>query len=154
MDDLRDVTVSVPADRLADFYEHFAVWLRGATVRSPQATAGSSADTAPWDPTTDAAVALAAWKAFPPRARQIFGTLIDHPDERYTGEQLAEIHDIPNGMYGVAGALAWPGRRLRRLGRPLPFQTAINTNGGSYYWMRPAIARLFGAARKEYEATA
>ncbi len=57
------------------------------------------------------------------------------------------MHDIPNGIYGVAGVLSWPGRYLVKLGRELHFEAEYNPQGGSSYWMKPELADLFRQAR-------
>ncbi len=144
MSDLQDVSVKVPADRLGEFYEWFGRWMRQP---SPPEPPNSNVELTAWDPDTDYELAVAAWRTLPLRARLVLGTLIDHPDRRYTGDELASLHDIPNGKYGLAGALAWPGRRMRKLGRTLPIQVDNNPSGGSLYWMTPRIARLWGKAR-------
>jgi len=42
------------------------------------------------------------------------------PEKKFSGEDLAEALDIPNGKYGTAGVLAWPGRYSFAVGRILP----------------------------------
>jgi hypothetical protein len=139
------VSVSVPVDRIAAFYEWYGRWLADAD------TVGASPEPpvlGRWDPDGDVDLARRAWQGFPARARTLLGAMIDRPDHRFTGAELADLHDIPNGHFGVAGVWAWPGRQLRQLGRPLPFETEPNPAGGSWYWMRPAMARLFAEARR------
>lgn len=143
MTEFLDVTVKVPAGRLAAFYEAFGRWLEEPVALSNDAPALKA-----WDSASDLELATLAWSGFPERARLLFGTLIDHPDRRFSGVQLAELHDIPNGMYGVAGVWAWPGRQLRSMGRPLPFNIEANPTGGSLYAMSPAMAKLFAEARR------
>ena len=141
-----DVVVKVPTDRLAEFYEWFGRWL--GDLEPPQRSARAVPSAGPWKPAEDLDVATEAWRRFPARSRQLLSTLIDNPDRRYWGQRLAELHDIPNGLAGVAGTLAWPGRILRALGRPLPIETTPDPRGGSTYWMTPALARLFDQARQ------
>jgi len=145
MSDFQDISVKVPIDRLAEFYEWFGTWLASPEV-SPRVHE-IAARRYPWNPTEDLELAVRAWIVFPERARLLLSTLIDNPDRRYWGERLAEMHNIPNGRYGVAGSLAWPGRTLRKLGRPLPIESEPDDRGGSAYWMTPAMARLFNEAR-------
>jgi hypothetical protein len=149
MSEFQDVSVKVPTDRLAEFYEWFGRWTRG---RDDHGRAAPSAEPASWDPENDLDLAVTAWQSFPQRAQLVLGTLIDHPDRRYSGDELAEQHKIPHGKYGVAGTLAWPGRRLRKLGRALPLEAAENPGGGSLYWMSPRIARLWADARRVAES--
>lgn len=144
---LQDVSVKVPADRLAEFYEGFGRWMRQPAASD--SSAPNTLELIAWDPETDHDLAAAAWNALPPRARLILGTLIDHPDRRYSGDELARLHEIPHGKYGLAGALAWPGRRMRNLGRSLPIEVESNPAGGSRYWMTPRMAQLWARARAE-----
>lgn len=147
---LHDVAVKVPADRVADFYEMYGRWLRGEQLVAEiaeETEEDSTKQRVPWDPATDLELAKTAWALFPDRAKQLFGTLIDHPDKRYTGDELAQMHSIPNGKYGVAGVLAHPGRQLRRLGRHHHFHAEPLPEGGSCYWMDAQMAELFRQAR-------
>jgi hypothetical protein len=43
----------------------------------------------------------------------------------------------------VAGILAWPGRYCRHLDRALPIATEGRDDGGTDYYMEPAVAALF-----------
>ena len=49
----------------------------------------------------------------------------------------------------LAGILAWPGRYSRHLGRPLPIATEGRADGGTDYYMEPAVAALFAKARNQ-----
>lgn len=152
MFELQDVSVKVPTDRLAEFYEWFGRWMREPDDRGGAAPAARAVEPLSWDPENDRDLAVTAWQSFPQRARLVLGTLIDHPDRRYSGDELAALHEIPHGKYGVAGSLAWPGRRLRKLGRALPLEVAENPDGGSHYWMSPRMARLWADARRAAES--
>jgi hypothetical protein len=139
--DMQDVTVKVPTDRLADFYAMYGGWLAGTDVQPEQEPVPVSR----WQDTDeDLALAKVVWTKFSHRAQDMFGSMIDNPGEKYTGEQLAEAHDIPNGKYGVAGVLAWPGRHCAAVNRTLP--TEWDSDSGKY-WMKPEIAALFTKAR-------
>jgi hypothetical protein len=147
MDTHQDITVKVEQARVAEFYEWFSRWLRNPPAAELADDGGDDTARKPWDPATDLELATKAWKKFPARAQLVFGTLIDHPGDKFTGEELAVMHDIPNGMYGVAGVLAWPGRQLRKIDRKLHFKAEANPDGGSYYWMNEDMASLFAQAR-------
>ena len=54
---------------------------------------------------------------------------------------------LDKGAHGVAGILAWPGRYSRKTGRELPIATQGRADGGTDYYMDPAIAEIFAAAR-------
>lgn len=142
MEEFEDVTVKVPRARLGEFYTWFGRWL--AEADAP----GEPATVQPWDPETDVQLAADLWTTFPERAKALFGLLMAYPSAQLSGDDLARELDIPNGKYGVAGVLAWPGRRLRRVGRPLPIDVEASPGGGSYYSMSPRLARLFSEAKE------
>jgi len=58
---------------------------------------------------------------------------------------------LEKGAHGVAGILAWPGRYSRKLGRELPLATDGREDGGTDYFMEPAVAELFAASRGRAE---
>jgi len=146
---MEDITVKVPTNRVADFYEMFGRWLRGEHVEVTvvDGTEEDWRERPPWDPRTDLDLAKKAWVKFPDRAKQIFGTLIDNPGKSFTGDELAKMHAIPNGINGVAGVLAWPGRQLKKLDRQHHFNADPLPEGGSSYSMDPEMAELFSKAR-------
>jgi hypothetical protein len=148
--DLEDITVKVPAGRIAEFYEMHGRWLRGEPSLDPGDADIGEIDRLPWDPEHDLELAKKAWALFPNRAQLVFTTLIDNPGKPYSGDDLAAIHDIPNGRMGLAGVLAWPGRYLYKLGRVLPAKVVPNPEGGSWYSMEPDLAELFKEARNAF----
>jgi hypothetical protein len=109
------VTVPVPAERTAEFYQFFGLWLAGSLSLSPSPyrAADGSPETAetsearkltPWhDSAQDFADAEVLWKKYSPRARAMFNLLMDNPDTKYSGDQIAQAVNIPNGAHGVAG---------------------------------------------------
>lgn len=164
-----NLTVPVPDDRTAEFYQFFGLWLAGAldlTRAGGEAPAGTSrgpgdlpaapeADLTPWGSTEqDVADATTLWKKYSPRARAMFSLLIDNPGKEYTGVEIAEAADIPNGAHGVAGVLAWPGRHGWSVGRGLPTEHREDpeTEQG-YYWVPADRAEVFKAARAKVEGT-
>lgn len=71
-----------------------------------------------------------------------------HPGHKVAGEDMAETLDIPNGKYGVAGVLAWPGRHSAAVGRVLPIRFEDGPVGeGGNYWVEQEVADLFRKAR-------
>ena len=65
------------------------------------------------------------------------------------GNEIAARLGLEKGAHGVAGILAWPGRYSRKLGRELPIATQGRDDGGTDYYMDPAIAEIFAAAREQ-----
>ncbi|PZS29528.1 MAG: hypothetical protein DLM58_15305 [Pseudonocardiales bacterium] len=87
------------------------------------------------------------WGKLTDRAKGVFADLLDNPSGRPNGEDLAKRLGIPNGKYGIAGVLAWPGRHCTAAGRPLPIRNDEGAAGGSTYWIPEIPARLFAQAR-------
>ena len=157
---MADITVPVPEDRIAEFYSFFGLWLSGSlshptnASRTAQEPLEAPQPYREWANTDeDLADALTLWKKFSPRARAMFSLLIDNPGQEYTGEQIAEACNIPNGAHGVAGVLAWPGRHGAAIRRGLPSNWREDAETfESFYAMSPERAALFGAAREQAEA--
>lgn len=161
---MADITVPVPDERTAEFYQFFGLWLAGSlsltatsmeVSQGPTENPGSPAYTS-WDDETqdplDDAVAL--WQKYSSRARAMFGLLIDNPDKEYTGAEIAETVGIPNGAHGVAGVLAWPGRHAAAIGRGLPTRFRDDPDTlESFYWIPANRAEIFKAARAKVEGT-
>lgn len=157
----KQITIAVPAERVPEFYAWFASFLaaepgapprggRRGGGRGPHAHAFGEA--APWSAADADAAAWLYGKLAPP-ARALFDLLIDAPGERLAGNDLAARLGLEKGAHGVAGILAWPGRYSRKLGRELPLATEGRTDGGTDYFMRPAVAELFAAARARLRGT-
>lgn len=160
---MMDVTVKVPEDRLVEFYAMHAAWLSApprASVMSdmfdavreavPQVVSPTSEDTDDRQPWSEADAALAAqlWDKFSDPAKALFSKLIDEPDRRFTGEELAEMLNIPNGHSGVAGVLAWPGKYCKNEGRKRLWEWGYPVDGEPVvYWIEPDVAALFSEAR-------
>lgn len=153
VDEMPDITVPVPEDRVPEFYQFFGAWLAGspsATVAPVGQHAGASGDDlSPWGSTDeDLGLAQVVWGKLSERARAMFSLLMESPGEKISGEDIAETLDIPNGKYGVAGVLAWPGRHSYAVGRWLPIYYEDGPVGASAnYWMEPEVADLFNKAK-------
>src|SRR5262249_6531104 len=100
-----DITVKVPEDRVPEFYSMYGAWLNGAPhvlMSTATRNADSGGDHLPWSD-SDGALAAEVWDKFSGVAKRLFSRLIDEPDRRFSGEELASLLDIPNGKHGVAG---------------------------------------------------
>lgn len=157
---MADITVPVPDDRVPEFFSFFGLWLAGS-LSLPAAASGIAQEPPEtpqqirdWGNTDeDLADAVTLWTKFSPRARAMFSLLIDNPGQEYTGEQIAEACNIPNGAHGVAGVLAWPGRHGAAIGRGLPSEWVVEPETYETFYSMPAErAALFGAAREQAEA--
>jgi hypothetical protein len=163
----KQITVAVPEERVPEFYVWFAGFLaaeqgvvpgvpsggppwrgRGGPHRGRDRMFGEPAEWSADD--GDQATWLYGKLAEP--ARALFDLLIDAPGERRAGNEIAASLGLDKGAHGVAGILAWPGRYSRKLARELPIATEGRDDGGTDYYMDPAIAEIFAAARERIRA--
>lgn len=156
-----DITVPVPDDRTAEFYQFFGRWLGGSLGLSPDPSQPPSRAIAEpedrrrgWtgadEDRTDAAT---LWSKMNNRAKGLFNLMIDSPGTEFTGRQIASELGIPNGANGVAGVLAWPGRYCWNLSRSLPSHWRDGEDGTpSVYWMDADVAVLFAAVRSDLDS--
>ncbi|MEA2372875.1 MAG: hypothetical protein QOH12_3269 [Solirubrobacteraceae bacterium] len=156
----KQVTVPVPEERVAEFYAWFASFLAaesGWPGEAPHRRAagrgrrgGPGGHERPLEAWSAADGDRAAWLygRLAPGASELFDLLATSPGKRFSGNEVAARLKIDKGAHGVAGILAWPGRYSRRLDRVLPIATEGRPDGGTDYFMEPAVALLFapGAA--------
>jgi hypothetical protein len=144
-----DVTVKVPEDRVGEFYEMLGRWLTGEEL-ADDALGPPAAGLKDWtDSPEDLALARVVWEKLSPRANAIFSLLMDHPARKVSAEDLASACDIPHGKYGVAGALAWPGRHCAAVNRNLPLRWKEGSDdSGGIYWVEREVADLFRKVRR------
>ncbi|MDX6690255.1 MAG: hypothetical protein QOG15_1712 [Solirubrobacteraceae bacterium] len=156
----KQVTVAVPEERVPEFYVWFAHFLAGEPAgpaawggprgRGPRGRAGGPRgphhEAAAWS-AQDAEQAAWLYRKLAPPARELFDLLIDAPEQRISGNEIASRLRLERGAHGVAGILAWPGRYSRKLGRELPISTAGREDGGTDYYLTSELAELFAAAR-------
>jgi len=161
-----DVTVPVPDDRTAEFYQFFGLWLAGSLSlnQRPVVAPDTSAEVPPvkyhdlplWGTTEeDFNDAEVLWMKYSPNARKMFSLLIDNAGKQFTGDQIADAVGIPNGAHGVAGVLAWPGRYGYAMGRRLPSDWREDQAAEeSYYWMPAERAEMFKSVREKVQGAA
>lgn len=152
----KQVTVGVPEDRVPEFYAWFAAFLAAEPGSEPPRTRGPGRrrhggprthQAKGWS-AEDADQAAWLYGKLAAPARALFDLLIDAPEHRFAGNDIAARIGLEKGAHGVAGILAWPGRYTRKLGRAFPIATEGRDDGGTDYYMTPEIAELFAAARE------
>ena len=152
----KQITVAVPEERVPEFYVWFASFLAAEGGGPPWAGRRGGRrggphhafrEPLPWSAEDGEPAAWLYGKLAPP-ARALFDELIDAPGERRAGNELAARLGLEKGAHGVAGVLAWPGRYARKVARELPIATEGRADGGTDYYMEPAVAELFAAARE------
>jgi hypothetical protein len=137
-----EISVKIPAWRVGDFYRVISLWMDGAPLGRAEARARGE-PTERWDDTkADIEIAARVLRKLTPPAQRLFRVLFANPGVRYEADKLAELANIPNGRYGIAGVLAWPTRYCNEVGRPLPIEMVPQV-GGSIYWMKDYVARAF-----------
>lgn len=145
-----DITVKVPEDRVPEFYSMYGTWLSSPAPVEPLVDSQPQGDAGhlPW---TDADGDLAAivWDKLSDTAKGLFSTLVDNPEQRFSGDELSEMLGIPNGKHGVAGVLTWPGRHCFAVNRSWPWSWAGYQQEGAQagYWFTLEVAQLFRDAR-------
>ena len=167
----KQITVAVPEERVPEFYVWFAGFLSGEygppgvpggppwgrPGRGPMRGRGGPhqhfGEPSAWSADDGDQAAWLYGKLAEP-ARALFDLLIDAPGERRAGNEIAARLGLDKGAHGVAGILAWPGRYSRKLERELPIATEGRDDGGTDYYMDPAIAAIFAAARERVTGAA
>jgi len=155
----KQITVEVPAERVAEFYAWFAEFLSApqAGLGSPRSRRGGPGrhrghgapghEPVPWSP-DDRDKARWLYRKLSDPARELFDLLIDSPGGRFSGNELASRLALANGAHGVAGILAWPGRWSRKLSREFPIRTEAREDGGTDFSMDENTAMVFSQARE------
>ena len=145
-----DVTVKVPEDRVGEFYSMFGTWLTGslsvATALDIATVEDSREDRRPWS-SSDTELAAVVWDKLSDPARRLFSTLIDSPDDRFSGDDLARMLGIEKGKLAIAGLLTWPGRYCREVNRTFPWSFDYPDGELAEYWFTAENAALFREAR-------
>lgn len=156
---MSDITVPVPDDRVAEFYQFFGAWLGGSLTLSDGGSqilseaSGDSGKRRNWTGSDeDREDAEKLWSKMTSRAKGLYSLMIDAPGTEFTGNQIAKELSIPNGANGVAGVLAWPGRYCWNMHRLLPQHWKDGEDGApSVYWMDADVAALFAAVRSDLD---
>lgn len=94
----------------------------------------------------DEMLARVVWSKLSNRAKSLYSTLMDTPEKKLSGEDVAEALDIPNDK---ADHLAWAGRHSSVEGRIRPCSSFQDgpAGGSASYWMTKEVAALFRKAR-------
>ena len=138
----QELTVHVPVERITEFYQWFGIWMAGEGLPRVEEI---EPDLSPWTE-NDGELAAGVWNKMSDPAKRIFAKLIDNPGSKIQWKILARTAELENGMYGVAGALAWPGRHSYEVLKEFPVEYEA-TPDGALYWMEPSVAAAFYDAR-------
>ena len=145
-----DVSVKIPEERVGEFYELVGRWLSGDLQR-PDVDLPEPPDSLAkeWTNTEeDVRLARVVWEKLSPHATAVFLLLMGHPGRKVSGDDLAATVKIPNGKYGIAGVLAWPGRHCAAVGRRPLWRWESGPPGGSAsFWVDKEVADLFKRVR-------
>lgn len=145
-----DVTVKVPEDRVGEFYSMFGSWLTGSLAVAPVSEAAPDEESRdnrpPWS-SADSDLAAGVWGRLSEPARRLFSTLIDAPEDRFSGDELARMLGIEKGKLAIAGLLTWPGRYCREVNRDYFWSFDYPDGELAEYWFTAENAALFREAR-------
>jgi hypothetical protein len=149
---LVEIKIMIEEQRIAEFYSMYGVWMGGDAATKGSvggANVASSLQLLPWaDSEEDLGLAQDLWAKLPERAKSMFGLLLDSPGKKVSAAAIGSSLEIPHGISGVAGVLAWPGRYSAGMGKQLPVQKEDGELGkGANYWIEEDIAELFNKAR-------
>jgi Family of unknown function (DUF6416) len=146
-----DVTVKVPEELVGELYAAVGRLLAGHPDPGTVVQAGETAEIPlrSWRNTDeDLFLAREVWGKLSSSAVGLFSHLMDSSGQRVSGEDLAAELEIPNGKYGIAGVLAWPGRYCATVHRQPLWSWEYGPAGGSAdYWLEPDVADLFKRVR-------
>jgi hypothetical protein len=145
-----DITVKVPEKRVGEFYSMFGTWLTDPPPVAPapdSAAVEHSPEDLPHWSSSDTELAAAVWDKLSDPARRLFSTLIDAPDERFSGDELARILGIEKGRLAIAGLLTWPARYCGEVNRADAWSFNYPDGELAEYWFTPENAALFREAR-------
>lgn len=147
MNDYINISVLVPSDRVEEFYENFAAWLRKEPLIVAADDVAERSDLTPWfggDDAHEQMLAAEVWAKLSDRAKALFELLSREPGRKFSAKEIGDALEIPNGMYGVAGVLAWPARHCAAVGQLLPILYEEGSPGeGARYWMSEEAAESF-----------
>jgi hypothetical protein len=153
------VTVTVPSERIGEFYELFGLWLQSSEgelihrVRTEMPSVGEATTqtgiasrdwkTGDWDErVSDARI---FYKGLSWKAKQVCDYLTERPGTEVSANELGELLDsTPNGVAGTLSSFGFQGRNVRRVH---PFRWTPGPHGESTYSFDPEVAELFNAAR-------
>jgi hypothetical protein len=113
--DMEEIRVSVPTERVTDFYRWFADWRDGA--QSPSLSGTSKSD--PTGGATPAAQTLSAaidwWNSLKSSERGIWGLWIDAAPSMISADTI--VHELGlKGGRDIPGILSWSGRKGYKVG--------------------------------------
>ncbi len=131
-----EITVRVPEERVAEFYQMFGKWLASSPCPPEvQPPAPEPQKNLPWaDDDTDKARTVFLQLSL--EARLLFQHLIDHPDEWFSALDLARVLGVEDGDFRqvIAGKLSWPAKYCAEVGRQgfWEWQPSDDEEGGRY----------------------
>ena len=135
----KDITVTVPTDRIAEFYTIFSEWLASVDDIAQQPR--------DWGP-ADLDKAILVYAKLTPAARDILNVFLDSKKTEIAAETVARKARLKTGIHGLAGTLAWPGRHCYAVGREPFLETRVDDDHGTFFRMTKAVSDLLAQARE------
>ncbi|SDF60795.1 hypothetical protein SAMN05216553_102292 [Lentzea fradiae] len=95
----------------------------------------------------DRELAATLWGKLTEPAKALFSILIDHPGQKFTGDELAHELGLANGRQSTKSVLSRPGALCTEFGR-IPLWSWDYPDGKrARYWTTPEVAGIFRQAR-------
>ncbi|HUQ58328.1 DUF6416 domain-containing protein [Lentzea sp.] len=123
-----------------------------ATVEMPEEPADSPTGRLPRWSGSDRNLAETYWRKLSAPAKDLFSVLIDHPEEKFTGDELAQKLGLPGGRQSLKSVLGWPGRYCKEFGRTWPWAWDYPKGETARFWMTAEVAEIFRQAREHRPA--
>ena len=135
----KDITVTVPSDKITEFYEIFSNWLAEISDSAQQPKK--------WEP-GDLDKAILVYAKLSHTARDIFEIFLDRPNKEISAEKVTKKARLKTGVHGLAGTLAWPGRHCYSVGREPFLTTRTDEDQGTFFSMTKEVAELLKQAKE------
>ena len=147
-EELQEVKVLVPVDRVAQFYAMVGRWLLGPAeveVAAEKHKPWSRDDYDFWSG-DDLVLAKKVWSKLDPQGRSLFSVIMDRPERRVSSTELAEELNI--AISQIRGMLGAPSKLCYGVGRRPAVESEAGPEGEwADYVMTPEAAALFREAR-------
>ena len=95
----------------------------------------------------DVELAKAVWARLTETAKRLFSTMMDRPDEKFSGDELAHLAGIDGNRRLVAASLGKPGVYCRAVGRTQAWNFEYPKDRKCRYSMSQNVAALFRQAQ-------
>lgn len=153
---ITEVTVPVPSDHVAEFYQQFGAWLQTLQAQENRPSADTEALTSTTPPAEQSLEAATQWwNLLKLRERQLFGLWIDEAPRLLTADSIVTKLALSSPRE-IPGVLAWPSRKGKKVGFDVRWSFRHDpTSGDPIYGIEDSeYANLIREARRASEGHA